>query len=332
MIRNNITRLVLLSSLCTLIFSCNNVTNNSSAAQNEQETETTESVKKETIFNADSAYYNIEKQVSFGPRVPNSEGHKACGDWLVNQLKRYNLEVQEQAMKLRAYDGTMLDSRNIIASYKPNAQRRLLLFAHWDTRPIADNDANVSKRTEPILGADDGASGVGVLLELARILQEKPLDLGLDIIFFDAEDYGSMGNDESWCLGSQYWALNPHKPDYKAEAGILLDMVGSKDATFYWEYFSKRYAPGILNAFWDKAGSLGYGKFFVKADGGATTDDHLPVIRDRNIPCIDIINYSPQNEHGFGNYWHTHNDNMSIIDKETLQAVGHTLVEFVYSF
>ena len=185
-------------------------------------------------------------------------------------------------------------------------------------------------------GADDGASGVGVLLEIARQFSAKAPSVGVDIIFFDAEDYGTPEFDkeykaDTWCLGTQFWAKNPHVKGYKADFGILLDMVGAKGATFFKEQTSLHYAPNIVEEVWSTARNLGYGKFFISAPGGAITDDHQYVITGRNIPCIDIINYDPEAETGFGAYWHTQNDTMDNIDRETLKAVGQTVLEVVYN-
>jgi Zn-dependent M28 family amino/carboxypeptidase len=288
-------------------------------------------------FNADSAYRYVEKQVSFGPRVPNSQAHKDCGDYLAEELKRFGAQVHVQEMTLTAYNGDRLQSRNIIGSYDTSNPRRILLFAHWDSRPYADNDPPATQRT-PIDGADDGASGVGVLLEIARLIGIQTPGAGIDIIFFDAEDYGipafdnmNYQADNTWCLGSQFWAKNPHTPNYRAEYGILLDMVGAKNATFYKEETSQRKAPSIVEKVWEAARNSGYGKYFINARGGYVTDDHLYVIAGRNIPCIDIINYNLENQHGFGDYWHTHNDTMENISRETLKAVGQTVLEVIYN-
>ena len=287
-------------------------------------------------FNVDSAYAYVARQVEFGPRVPNTEAHKACGDYLISQLKHFGAELHIQEMTLTAYNGDRLQSRNIIGSYNKDNSKRILLFAHWDTRPYADQDKDTSKHNIPIDGADDGASGVGVLLEIARQFQLKDPGVGIDIIFFDAEDYGpptTLRNAPAgdwWALGSQFWAKKPHVPNYKAEYGILLDMVGAKNATFFKEGFSVRYASRIVEKVWSMARDLGYGKFFINANGASITDDHEFVIRGRGIPCIDIINLSPDTSHGFGAYWHTHADNMDNIDRETLKAVGQTVLEVIY--
>jgi len=320
--------------LSCAFFSCGNKgANNDSASSTQQKVKTVSTIPE---FNADSAYAYVAKQVDFGPRVPNTEAHRACGDYLINELKRFGAEMHIQEMTLTAYNGDKLQSRNIIGSYNKENDKRVLLFAHWDTRPYADWEEDSSKHYTPIDGADDGASGVGVLLEMARQFQAKTPDIGIDIIFFDGEDYGPpvfLSNHppgEWWALGSQFWARNPHTPNYRAEYGILLDMVGSKNATFFKESISMRYAPRIVEKVWSKARDLGYGKFFINANGSAITDDHLYVITGRGIPCIDIINLVPENSSGFGSYWHTLDDNMENIDRETLKAVGQTVLEVIY--
>ena len=310
----------------------------SSNAQPETVTEVKQATTTAPSFNADSAYAFIDRQVAFGYRVPNMPGHKACGDYLAAELKRFGAQVYEQEMTLTAYDGTKLDCRNIIGSFNPEQEKRILLFAHWDTRPYSDEDPNPANHRKPIDGADDGASGVGVLLEIARQIGMKTPNIGIDIAFFDAEDYGvpefakeQYGNtSDTWCLGSRFWGRNPHKPGYKAQFGILLDMVGARDAVFYKEYISMRYAARYVDEVWEKARNLGYGKYFINANGGAITDDHEAVIEETGIPCLDIINYDPNTEEGFRVHWHTQNDNMNVIDRDVLKAVGQTVIEIIY--
>lgn len=281
-----------------------------------------------TSFDPEHAYRLIDRQVSFGPRVPGSEGHAACSTWMVEELRSYGAEVTEQTFSDKGPSGESVLMTNIIASYNPEATRRVLLLAHWDTRPWADKDVNPSHHDEPILGADDAGSGVGVLMEIARQLgSSTPMkQIGVDILLVDGEDFGTYNAEESWCIGSTYWSKQPHKPGYKAELGILLDMVGGKDAKFYWEYYSKVYASAVLSRVWAKASQLGYSAYFPQADGGGVTDDHVPVIKNLGIPTIDIINYSPKSEAGFAPYWHTTQDDMRNISRETLAAVGHTVL------
>ncbi len=287
-------------------------------------------------FNPDSAYIYVKTQVDFGPRVPNTAQHTACADYLVAQLKKFGAEVQEQKAELTTYDGTKLNARNIIGSYGPDKKTRLLLFAHWDTRPYSDQDPDAANHRKPLLGANDGASGVGVLLEIARALQTKSPEVGVDIIFFDAEDYGTpefitnAPAGDWWCLGSQYWAKNPHVKNYRARFGILLDMVGAPDARFDREATSVHYANNVMEKVWSTARQLEYGKYYVSENKSSVLDDHYYINTLRRIPSIDIIQFDENTGHGFGAYWHTQKDDMSNISKETLKAVGQTVLEVIY--
>lgn len=286
-------------------------------------------------FDADSAYSYIKKQVSFGPRVPSTPQHIKCGDWLIQKLSQFGASIIEQKANVIHYDGQEIEIRNIIGSYNSEIKDRILLFAHWDTRPFADKEQEILLQKTPILGADDGASGVGVLLEIARQIQLKPPTVGIDIIFFDMEDWGEPEFSDKyipgewWCVGSRYWSEQPHIENYRAKYGILLDMVGAKDATFMLEGYSYKQAKKEVLNIWSTAAQLGYKQFFVKDYGGYITDDHVPIIENLNIPCINIINLKNDN-HGFAPHWHTHNDNLSVIDKETLSAVGQTVLEVIY--
>jgi len=293
-------------------------------------------------FNADSAYYYVEAQTLFGPRVPNSKAHEACKEYLASYLRNTGAKVIEQSAKLKAYDGTILGATNIIASFQPENKNRILLCAHWDSRPWADNDPDEKNWHTPILGANDGASGVGVLMEIARQLgletaKKNQPKIGIDIIFFDAEDCGTpkffkgKDDEESWCLGTQYWAQNPHVPGYNAEYGILLDMVGGKAPNFLYEYFSYKHAAQVLQLVWEKAASLGYNTYFKQENGGAVTDDHLYINKMIHIPCIDVIDFDPSSKSGFVPAWHTLDDTMKNIDKTTLKAVGETLLNVIYT-
>lgn len=305
---------------CGLVLSCDM----SSSASQQTSVEVGDALVS-APFDADSAYRYVSEQVAFGPRTPREEAHIRCGDWIGAKLRSWGYSVVEQRFPGKDYFGKALEGRNIIAYLEPKPERRVLLMAHWDTRAVADYDHDPSKRGTPILGADDGASGVGVLLELARQNTLRPEPLGLDFIFFDLEDGGNSADNDSWCLGSQYWAKNPHLPDYKADYGILLDMVGSKNAKFHWEGYSKAYAAPVMYKIWDVARQLGWSKYFISTDGGDMIDDHVPVIKHRGVPSVDIINYDQRNPKGFGNHWHTHGDNLNIIDKQTLKAVGETV-------
>ena len=281
-------------------------------------------------FDADSAYSYLARQVAFGPRVPNTEAHRLAGDWLVSQLENHGAKVVEQKTRLKAFDGTMLDARNIFAQINPDAKDRILLLAHWDCRPWADKDPDPAKRSQPVDGANDGASGVAVLLEIARLLDVNPINKGVDILFVDAEDWGNEGDDDSWALGTRYFVENPPVKGYNPQMAILLDMVGGEGAVFCREYFSERSAPRVAEEIWQTAGSLGYGDLFQNRMGTAVLDDHVQLIK-AGIPAIDIIEYHPEGGGGFNPRWHTSADNMDGISKATLKAVGTTLLQYLRS-
>ena len=290
-------------------------------------------------FNADSAYNFIERQVAFGPRVPGTATHGECGDYLVAKLRSYGAEVVTQDVDLEAYNGDVLKSRNIIASFQPEKKQRVMLCAHWDTRPWADSDPDPLNHYKPLPGANDGGSGVGVLLEIARQLAGVPTTVGVDIILFDSEDYGIHENDskeyasvtDTWALGSQYWSRRPHNFSYSPKYGILLDIVGAPASRFMMEGISMHYAPTIVRKVWKHAKNAGYSSYFVDEEGGYITDDHLYVNEIAGIKCIDIINYDPESHNGFGPYHHTMKDDMDWIDKETLKAVGQTVLNVIYN-
>lgn len=308
--------------------------------QKETETKQPEKEAKPKIdvptFNADSAYKYVGDQVAFGPRVPGSKAHENCKDYLVSKLDKSIGNTIVQEGKVRLFNNKVVTAKNIIASYKPEDNNRIFLAAHWDTRPFADHDPDKKNFNTPIDGANDGASGVGVLVEIARIIKKVKPKIGIDIVLFDVEDYGkpeSMQSEkeDTWCLGSQYWAKNPHKENYFARYGILLDMVGAKDAKFPLEGYSNYYAPDILKKVWDKANDIGYGKYFVYEESVPITDDHVYVNEYAQIPTIDIVHLDQSGTSGFFEHWHTINDNMDNIDKETLRAVGQTLLEVIYN-
>ena len=284
-------------------------------------------------FSRDSAYNYVAKQVEFGPRVPNTTAHKATKEWLVSQLKKHGATVIEQDFQAKAYTGTMLNGTNIIGQYNPSAKKRIVLAAHWDTRHISDNDPDQTKHNRPVDGADDGASGVGVLLEVARNLGTLPDYMGVDIVFFDAEDHGDGEGDNSasWGLGSQYWSRNLHVSGYKPKYGILLDMVGAKNPRFRKEGYSMAYAPTVVNKVWKLAQEMGHGTYFSDEKGGAITDDHRMVNEIAKIPMIDIINMPHDTNPVFVKHWHTTNDNMDNINKRTLGAVGQLMLAVIYN-
>ena len=286
-------------------------------------------------FDRDSSLEYIKNQIAFGPRVPNTKEHAACKEWLVGKFENLGIRVIQQNFTAKAYTGTVLNGTNIIATFNPEAKKRILLAAHWDTRPFADQEPVKKDQDQAVLGADDGASGVAVLIEIARQLQQQPIDVGVDIILFDAEDYGQGGGDgniKTWCLGSQHWAAKPHQAGYKARFGILLDMVGAENARFTKEGTSMTYAPNIMNKVWKIAKEKGYSNYFVNVESRELVDDHLFINQIAGIPTIDIINRPVASKTGFGEYWHTLHDDMSVIDKRTLRVVGQTVLEVIYRF
>ena len=306
-----------------------------------KKSQTTEQTVVSVEFNADSAYAFCAAQCDFGPRTMNSEAHERCAQWIQQQFEQYGYSVQLQKADLKGYDGTVLKSTNIIASQHPSPntqQPRIFICAHWDSRPWADNDPDEANWRKPVMAANDGASGVAVMLELARLLQQNDsARMAVDFICFDAEDWGipQWENDvdgDSWALGAQYWSASnlPQQGNY--QFGILLDMVGGQSAKFYREGYSLKYAHNIVERVWQAANTAGYASIFPYLDGGQITDDHVPVNEKAGVPCIDIINHYPDCEQSsFGPTWHTVNDDMQHIDKNTLKAVGQTLIQLIYS-
>ena len=290
------------------------------------------------VFSADSAYLYCQQQCDFGPRTMNSKAHDLCEEWIVSKFKAFGMEIATQKADLKGFDGTILKSTNIIASYKSELANRILLCAHWDSRPWADNDPDEANHKTPVLAANDGASGVAVMLEVARQLPDT-LGIGVDFVCFDAEDWGvpqwsdAVDDGNSWALGAQYWATNcPKKQAKTYRFGILLDMVGGQGAQFYKEGMSLQYASSVVDKVWRAAQVVGFGSMFPTQTGSRITDDHIPVNRVAKIPTIDIIPYYPNCEQSsFGPTWHTVNDDMAHIDKNTLQAVGQTMIQVIFS-
>ena len=289
-------------------------------------------------FCADSAYAYIEKQMSFGPRVPNSKGHNDCAVWLIQKLRSFGAEVELQRGQMPDYRGHMQQIYNIIAHFTPSSSPRILLGAHYDTRPWCDEEENYSDRFYNVPGANDGASGVGVLLEVARQIGLKVADSTLstpvDIIFFDVEDMGTPHfytgeeREDTWCLGSQLWATNYAQKGAEVpyQFGVVLDMVGAPDAVFPLEMYSTNYAGNYQQQIWRSAEQLGYGALFTYQQSYPITDDHYYINYIAGIPCVDVIHYDIRNATGFASWWHTRNDDMSNISKATLQAVGEVVM------
>lgn len=282
-------------------------------------------------FDGNNAYQLVKAQCDFGPRVPGTAAHSKCGEWLEQQLHEYCDSVVVQEAQVTTFDNTNLNIKNLIGIVNPDNESRILLLAHWDCRPWADNDSDPAMHKEPVMGANDAASGVAVLLELARIMKEKRPAAGVDIVLVDAEDWGTNDVEESWALGTRYWANHPHAESYSPQFGILLDMVGAKGAKFTKEAFSMQYAPSVVNEVWDMAARCGYGSYFDNNMGGAITDDHIEVNK-AGIKCIDIIDMRPDSGTGFFEWWHTTGDTLDKIDANVLKVVGQTVTNVIFSY
>ena len=294
-------------------------------------------------FSADSAMHYVRQQCAFGPRVPGTPSHEACGDWIAQTFTRLGTVVSEQRTQVQGYDGQRLPCRNIVASLNPDATDRVVISAHWDSRAWADNDPDKAHHHTPVMAANDGASGVAVMIEMARAMQTAPLSFGVDFVCFDVEDQGTPqwaeadeeeDEDETadyWCLGSRHWAREAYTSGYAARYAINLDMVGGRDARFEMEGFSRQFAMPLVNMVWHLAGQMGYGDFFPLREGGYVTDDHVPVSQLAHIPAIDIIPHVSGGRSSFGQTWHTTDDTPQNINPAALKAVGQTLLQLIYN-
>ena len=289
---------------------------------------------KAPFFDADSAYRYAADQLDFGFRHPGTTGHERCAAYIANTMRRWCDTVIVQRFNTTLWDGQNVEGKNIIASLAPERDRRILLAAHWDSRQWADHDIDSNNWHKPLPGANDGASGVAVLMEMARVMSAMPPDVGVDFIFFDVEDQGiaewaGRYEDNTWCKGSQHWAQNPHRMFYQAEYGILYDMVGTDQPRFTKEEISMGFAQGLMNRLWSCAAFLGYGNIFVDELSGAILDDHLYVNQILRIPTIDIVQNSPNCS--FYPHWHTTDDDLDAINKETLHTVATVSLKLIYS-
>ncbi|CUS96522.1 Peptidase family M28 [Candidatus Kryptobacter tengchongensis] len=272
-------------------------------------------------FNENSAFEYLKKQVSFGPRVPNSNAHEECKNFLINEISKYADAVNVQEFT-HSYLGKNFKLSNIIASFNLKSGFRILLCAHWDSRPYADEEREASKRIQPVPGANDGASGVAVLLEIARILKDNPAPIGVDIVFFDGEDLGIAGDLDNFCIGSKYFAKN--KPvNYLPQFGILLDMVGDKELQIFKESNSVKYAPDVVNYVWGIARELGISEFRDEIKYNVY-DDHIP-LNEAGIRTIDIIDFDYP-------YWHTTEDTPDKCSPQSLGKVGKVLLNVIYRY
>lgn len=326
---------ILLTGAITILAAWGCRSNASSQAEQSNDS-TTAPMTAAASFDSDSAYRYIEDQLSFGPRVTGTEGNRQCAEYLTAELRRHGADnVRLQQGTIEAYTGDILPIENIMGSFNPSAKKRILLLAHYDTRPWADGDTNDESHNSPIPGANDGGSGVGVILEIARHLGKKAPEIGVDILFVDAEDYGQSSgfstHDDTWALGTQYWVAHlPYSQDSLPAYAILLDMVGGVGAKFHREYYSSHFAPDIVDKVWSVAAQSGYGDRFINKDGGVVIDDHY-YINKAGIPAIDIIESKNDQTKSFPATWHTMGDDITNIDRSSLKAAGQTVLNLIYN-
>ncbi|MFT4566509.1 MAG: glutaminyl-peptide cyclotransferase [Saprospiraceae bacterium] len=289
-------------------------------------------VKKDPVsipaFNGENAYLHVVKQLSFGFRVPGTAAHKEQIEWMAATMENLGATVHRQNFEADFLDKKDIECTNVMAQFNPEHPRRVLLAAHFDSRMVADKDSE--RKDEPIPGADDGASGVAVLMEIASVISEQQIDLGVDFLFLDAEDQGNNKDRGSWALGSQLWSQQKEPTGYNAKYGILLDMVGSEKATFGKEGYSVKYAPQLTKKVWTLADRMGYSDLFQNFSAGGIEDDHYYINTIAKIPMIDIINLKPDDRQSFGDYHHTHDDDISIISKRSLRVVGQVVTAVLY--
>lgn len=278
-------------------------------------------------FDEDHAFEYLVAQCDFGPRNPGSEGYYACLDFIITELDQsaddiilQEFRYQEQRHRKR------YDLQNIIARFNPDASFQTIISAHWDTRPWADQEDNRRDRNQPIIGANDGASGVAVLLELAKILGETPPPIGVNLVFFDGEDLGVPGENETYCQGSRYFAKNLPIP--RPDEAINLDMIGDKQLHLPVEKYSLEYNPNLVRYLWGRADDMGLDAFDITPQY-AIYDDHVPLHEIAGIPAIDLIDFKYPNP--YANFWHTMNDVPENCSAESLEQVGKLMVDYIYN-
>jgi Zn-dependent M28 family amino/carboxypeptidase len=270
-------------------------------------------------FDGGRAYSILGRQCSFGPRPPGTEAHKKTRDYLISQLKQYSNTVEAQSFTHESGKKTY-DMWNIIARFGDTSKPGILLAAHWDTRPMADQEMDESRQQFPIIGANDGASGVAVLLQLAAMFLESPPPVPITIVLFDGEDFGN--SSEEMFLGSRYFASRM-KSSGRYRFGILLDMVGDKNLSINREGYSNQFAKSVVDRIWSAAREKGLGGYFPDNVKYTITDDHLPLIQ-AGLPCADVIDFDYA-------YWHTLADTPDKCSAKSLKIVGDTISHVVYS-
>lgn len=293
-------------------------------------------------FCADSAMAFVQTQCDFGPRTPMTDAHEQCAAWIMQQFQRYGAAVATQHIEVVGYDSTAYTGTNIMASLNPESTDRILLSAHYDSRFWADNDADAAHHHTPVMAANDGASGIAVMLEMARVMQQMPLSFGVDFGCFDLEDQGTpqwaeRDDDEQpadpygyWCMGSRKWAEQAYG-HYHARYAVNLDMVGGQGARFAMESYSVQIARPVVDMIWHVAAQIGYGEYFPLVEGGAVMDDHVPLYQYAHIAALDIVPHVEGQRSSFGSTWHTVNDTPANIDPAVMKAVGQVLLQVIYN-
>jgi Zn-dependent M28 family amino/carboxypeptidase len=288
-----------------------------------------------TAFSGEQAMTYVKAQLDFGPRVPGTPGHRRTGDWIVAQMRQRADTVIEQVWTHVTQNGDSLPMRNVLARFRPSVEQRILYVAHWDTRPIADADRNLGARTQPIPGANDGASGVALLVALADVFEKTPPTVGVDLLFVDGEDYGSFGDPDlrDVLIGSRYFADHLPSADYRPLLGVVWDMIGDRDLNIYQEGNSVNAAPEVVERVWRTAHELGYEDVFIPEVIEPINDDHVPLI-NKGLRVIDVIDidYGPPIENGgrpAATYHHTMQDTIDKVSVRSLQIVGDVATALV---
>ena len=271
-------------------------------------------------FDGATAFGYLERQLAFGPRIPGTSGHRQAGDWLLGELRARADTVMVQEWTQVTRRGQRLPLRNFLARFRPDAVERVLLLAHWDTRPLADQSVNLAAQRMPVPGANDGASGVAVLLGVADALKKAPPAVGVDLLFVDGEDYGDFSDSTETLMGARYFAA--HQPaGYPPLFAVVFDMVGDKDQQFYYEGYSASFAPEVVQRVWRTADRLGYGRVFLPGVRHTLTDDHV-ALQQAGIHAIDVVDFDYP-------HWHTTDDTIDKVSAASLQVVGDVAVALV---
>ena len=285
-----------------------------------------------TDFKGKDALYYAATQVGFGPRIPGTPAAKKAGDWIVDQMRQRADTVIVQEWRHVTQQGDTLPLRNILARFNPAARERILYVAHWDTRPTADSDPVLGKRASSFDGANDGASGVGLLVAIGDLLKTTPPTTGVDLLFVDGEDWGDFtgyedGEAPDVLIGSTYFAKNLPDSGYQPIFGVVFDMIGDANLDIQQEGHSVSRAPEVVTRVWQLARELGYSKYFIDSNYGPITDDHLPMLNAglRVIDVIDINYRSPDQV----NYHHTSHDTMDKLNLKSLQVVGDVAIALI---